>query len=102
MSEVFVIVSAKHTMPGHRYITFWRPDRKGYCWPLSWAGNYDASEATDITEGSDGETFSVPLNVALAMSQPPQPGYIDGDAGPVVMKNKANMTSLRNATAKKG
>lgn len=51
MSDVFVIVSTKHTIPRHKYITFWRPNRAGYCWPLSWAGHYDANEAAKITEG---------------------------------------------------
>lgn len=95
MSEVFVIVSPKHTMPGHRYITFWRPNRAGYCWPLSWAGHYDADEATQITARSNGDSFSVPLNVALALSKPPATGDIDGDAGPVVPK--AAMRGLRAA-----
>ena len=97
MAEVFVIVSAKHTMAAHKYITFWRPNRAGYCWPLSWAGHYDAIEAAKIADRSEGETFSVPLNVALALSQPPATGDIDGDAGPVVPRTKANMRALRDA-----
>jgi len=24
-----------------RYVTFWRPDNKGYAYPLAWAGKYD-------------------------------------------------------------
>jgi hypothetical protein len=98
MSEVFVIVSAKHTQPRDKYITFWRPARKGYCWPLSWAGHYDANDAAQIAEGGLGQTFSVPLNVALAMSEAPARGQVDGDAGPVVPKTKANMQALRAAT----
>lgn len=98
MADTFVIVSAKHTQPRDKYITFWRPDRKGYCWPLSWAGHYSAEEVADISEGSSGETFSVPLNVALAMSEPPVRGHVDGDAGPVVPKTKDNMMRLRAAT----
>lgn len=97
MADVYVIVSARHTLPSHRYVTFWRPNRAGYCWPLSWAGHYDAIEAAKITAGSDGETFSVPLNIALAISQPPAHGEVDGDAGPVVPKNRASMRALRNA-----
>lgn len=97
MREVFVIVSAKHTKPRDKYITFWRPDRKGYCWPLSWSGHYSAEEAASIAEGGNGETFSVPLNVALSISQPPSPGDVDGDAGPVVLKTKAMQRALRLA-----
>lgn len=97
MNEVLVIVSAKHTQPGHKYVTFWRPDRKGYCWPLSWAGHYSADEAASIASGSDGDTFAVPLNTALAMSENPARGHIDGDAGPVVPKTRANMKALRAA-----
>jgi hypothetical protein len=97
VSEVFVIVSMKHTMPSHKYVTFWRANRCGYCWPLSWSGHYDATEAAQITAGSEGETFSVPLNTALALSQPPATGDIDGDAGPVVPRTRSNIRALRDA-----
>lgn len=95
MAEVFVIVSAKHTLPRHKYVTFWRPNSAGYCWPLSWAGHYDAAEAAKATAcpHDDPDSFAVPLDKALALSQPPEAGYIDGDAGPVVPK--AKMRALR-------
>lgn len=98
MAEVFVIVSTKHTLPRHKYVTFWRPNSAGYCWPLSWAGHYDAAEAAravGVPDGHPPDSFAVPLNVALALSQPPVRGYIDGDAGPVVPK--AKMRDLRAA-----
>jgi hypothetical protein len=97
MSEVFLIVSTKHTLPRHKYVTFWRPDHRGYCWPLSWAGHYDATEAAKAVGAPcpEPDSFAVPLSVALALSQPPESGYIDGDAGPVVPK--AKMRALRAA-----
>jgi hypothetical protein len=35
-----IIMSVKHTQRRDKYITFWRPDDKGYCWALENAGRY--------------------------------------------------------------
>lgn len=87
--EPYVIVSTKWTRAADPYVTFWRSARAGYCWPLDWAGRYSAAEAEDITEGSEDQ-FAVPLIVAIRHSQPPKPGLIDGDAGPVVPRRRLN------------
>lgn len=36
----YLIVSLKHTNRKDKYITLWRPDNKGYCWPVELAGLY--------------------------------------------------------------
>jgi hypothetical protein len=92
MGKTFFIVSPKHTIPSHRYITFWRANRSGYCWPLSWAGTYDEAEARAIDRD---DAFAVPVSAVLALTEPPVSGDIDGNAGPVVMRTKANMAALR-------
>jgi hypothetical protein len=95
----YVLVSLKHTRPSDRYVTFWRPKAAGYCWPLSWAGAYTESEARAHSDSTPGEeTFAVPQEVAYRLSRPPVPGYIDGNAGPVVTKRR--IPQLRAAALK--
>lgn len=36
----YYVISLKHTNNKDKYITLWRPDNKGYCWPAQWAGVY--------------------------------------------------------------
>jgi hypothetical protein len=88
LGESYVIVSLKHTKPGDRYVSFWRPDGAGYCWPLAWAGAYSEEEARRIDASPDSDSIAVPLRIALLESVPPERGYIDGDAGPVVTKRR--------------
>jgi hypothetical protein len=40
----YYIVSLKHTSKKDKYLTLWRPDNKGYCWPMSLAGVYEDYE----------------------------------------------------------
>lgn len=91
MSE-FYIVSLKHTRRDSRYITVWRPEDKGYAWPLSWAGKY--SEADVLAQRAyyhrGDDTLAVPCSLLDALAVPPIKGTIDGNAGPVVMNNKTN------------
>lgn len=95
----FYVVSLKHTRRDSKYITVWRPEDKGYAWPLSWAGKY--SEA-DILAGRDyyhrgDDTLAVPCATLDALAVPPIKGTIDGDAGPVVMNNRASWASILEA-----
>lgn len=36
----YYVISLAHTHRKDKYITLWRPDNKGYCWPLPLAGTY--------------------------------------------------------------
>jgi hypothetical protein len=94
VTDAYLIVSPKHTMPEHRYVTFWRPESKGYCWPLSWAGRYPRKALAGSCWWPE-DAFAVPEAVALTLAVAPRPGDIDGDAGPVVPI--AQLPALREA-----
>jgi hypothetical protein len=86
------IVSVKHTQREHAYITVWRPDNKGYAWPLSWAGKYssEAVEAKRDYYHNGCDTLAVPCVLIDNLAVPPAKGSIDNDAGPVVLNNRVN------------
>lgn len=88
----FYVVSLKHTRREHAYITVWRPDDKGYAWPLSWAGKYaeGAINASRDYYHRGDDTLAVPCALLDSLAVPPTKGTIDNDAGPVVLNNWAN------------
>ena len=91
MSDCY-IVSLKHTRREHAYITVWRPEDKGYAWPLSWAGKYskaDVMAQRDYYHRGD-DTLAVPCKLLDALAVPPFKGTVDNDAGPVVFNNWKN------------
>ena len=57
----YYIFSFKHTNKKDKYFTLWRPNNKGYCYPLQAAGRY-----TELINGYHcndyGENIAVPLN----------------------------------------
>ena len=84
----FYVVNLSHTNKEHRYITFWRPDDKGYAWPLPWAGRYDRARIlASLDYYNGGENIAVPCEIVEQLAVPPAPGLIDGDVGPVVPSN---------------
>ena len=86
------IVSLKHTRREHQYITVWRPEDKGYAWPLSWTGKYSEAEVTaqrDYYHRGD-DTLAVPCILLDSLAVPPTEGTVDNDAGPVVLNNWTN------------
>jgi hypothetical protein len=87
----FYIISVKHTNREHQYITVWRPDDKGYAWPLSWAGKYSEDRVmASLDYYHDGSNVAVPCRVLDEIAVPVTPGTVDNDAGPVVLNNKEN------------
>lgn len=87
----FYVISVTHTNREHQYITVWRPDNKGYAWPLSWAGRYTEQQILESLDYyHNGENVAVPRHVLDGMAVQPTPGTVDNDAGPVVLNNKAN------------
>lgn len=99
MSTEFYVVSVCHTQRAHKYITFWRPDDRGYCWPLSWAGKYSAEQVREHAGYymSRCSSIAVLSSVADSLAVMPEKGMIDNDAGPVVLNNRANWQKLLNA-----
>lgn len=37
---LYIVISLKHTRRGDKAVTLWRPNDRGYCWRLEWAGRY--------------------------------------------------------------
>jgi hypothetical protein len=54
------IISLKHTKSNDTYLTLWRPDSKGYCWPISMAGEYTLSQVLDMLPDGD-DSYAVPV-----------------------------------------
>lgn len=85
------------------YISFWRPDNAGYCYPLSWAGKYDLARILSAPDyyyqrNSRSYTqFAIPCAAVDAVAGRPMPGTIDGDTGPVIIMSKATRANLRAA-----
>ena len=90
------IVSVKHTPDTDRYISFWRPDDRGYAYPLSWAGVYSFQAVSQnyLTYNNGFDSFAVGKALVNALGVAPRPGDIDGDAGPVVLNTKENWDIL--------
>lgn len=107
MTEYF-IVDVRAKMRG-KYITLWRPDNAGYCWPLPWAGRYSEeqvcarqdyyttkvfSHSAPNNDGRAYERYPVPCEVVERIAEQPERGDVDGDAGPVVRNTKKNRDFL--------
>ena len=83
--EQFLVVNLSHARSDQYYVTFWRPDAKGYAFPLSWAGLYPRSVIeAHLDYFHSGENLAVKAKSVLPMLLDPLKGYVDGDAGPVV------------------
>lgn len=95
----FYVISLKNSLKRDRYITFWRPDDKGYAWPLSWAGKYGRDRVMEHIDyyNSGCDSISAPVDVIDAMTVAPNKGDIDGDAGPVVLNTAENWHKIMAA-----
>lgn len=96
MADEVFIVSVKHTRRFHRYVTLWRPDCRGYCWPLPWAGQYSTEQVDREPDYlNNGEhTLAVRAEVIRALAEDPRPGDVDGDTGPVVANTRKNWNAI--------
>ena len=68
------------------YITFWRAEDAGYCWPLKWAGKYTEAQINESPDyyHNNESTLAVPCDVVDKLGIAPKKGHIDGDVGPVI------------------
>lgn len=96
MEPLYYIVNLSHHTRRDTYVTVWRPDARGYAWPLSWAGKYKESVIRDsLGYYNDGlANVAVPCAVLDALAVAPTPGHIDGDAGPVVPNTAATWNRI--------
>lgn len=97
----YYIVNLSHLTREQKYVTFWRPENKGYAFPLCWAGKYSKEEVLESLDYyNSGENIAVPCGVVDALTEQPESGNVDGDAGPVVRSNRKNWKVLQaNAVA---
>lgn len=94
--DQFYVVNLSHHNRQSPYITFWRPDDKGYAWPLSWAGRYprEAIVASLDYYHNGHSNIAVACAAADALAVAPSPGTVDGNKGPVVLNTQANWRAL--------
>lgn len=67
----YIVISLKHTHRRHKAITLWRPDDKGYCWPLERAGRYAESGVLEHLGyyNSGCSNIAVPLELVEILSR---------------------------------
>jgi len=105
-ARVFYIVDVRSEFRRNRYITLWRPEDAGYAYPLPWAGKY----SRDRIDANPGyyhkhrygtapafDRFPVPCEIVERFAVSPEPGRIDGNAGPAIPNTPAVRAALRRA-----
>lgn len=96
------VISVHHTHKRDRYITFWRPDDKGYCWKLSNAGRYTEATIRKHMSGyynDGGRNIAVPCCVVDRISVMTTPkDCIDGLDSPAVLNTPAKWRELLKHT----
>jgi len=50
----YYVISLKHTGKKDKYVTLWRDNDCGYCWPIEWAGEYKRIEDGYHNDHRDG------------------------------------------------
>lgn len=93
MSDLFYVISVKHSHKRDRFITVWRPDNRGYCYRLTrdgagteytGAGQYTREEVeAHLGYYNTGHSdIAVPVDVLHAMAIDVTPrDCLDGPAG---------------------
>ena len=94
--RLFYVISLNHTKRRDAYITIWRPDDKGYAYPLSWSGRYTEDRIASMLGyyNSGHSAVAVPCDVLDAIAIAPKAGLIDGDAGPVIPNRAASWKAI--------
>ena len=108
---LFFIVDLRPEWNKNPYVTFWRPEDAGYCYPLPWAGKYTRAR---VEEGGSYYTarawtspkgpgrlftrFAVRCSDIESLGGPPDTegrGRVDGNTGPVLRNSGAMRNALR-------
>lgn len=92
----FYVISLKHTWREHRYITFWRPDDRGYTFRASMAGRYPEDRIrAHLGYYNTGTNIAVPCDVIDAITVMTTPAdRLDGPDGPAVLNTRAKWQIL--------
>lgn len=113
--DLFYIVDLRPEWNKNPYVSFWRPDDAGYCYPLPWAGKYTAERVAErhsyythkewtSTKGPGRLFTRFPIRCAdveaivAEMGGPPDTkgrGRVDGNTGPVLRMSGAMRNALR-------
>jgi hypothetical protein len=95
--SAFYVISVKHSHKRDRYITFWRPDDRGYTFRLSTAGKYDRDRVMAHLGyyNSGCSNIAVPVEVVDSMTVMTTPkDQFDGPDGPAVLNTPATWRKL--------
>lgn len=98
---LFYICDMRHEWLYRPYVSFWRHDDKGYCYPLSWAGKYSLDRIRSLPDyywqknTKSFIRFPILCDAVDKIAVDPKLGTIDGDASPVVWMNKNTRATLR-------
>lgn len=66
----YIVISLKHTWRRHKAITLWRPDDRGYCWQLDFAGTYDEESVLDkLNYYNSGYDVAVPAALVRELAR---------------------------------
>ncbi|MEK6419982.1 MAG: hypothetical protein V4801_10275 [Burkholderia gladioli] len=92
----FYVISVKHTLREHKYVTLWRPDDSGYCYRTARAGRYaPAVVRKHLGYYNTGADIAVPCRVVDAMTVDTTPAdQLDGADGPALLNTRANWKTL--------
>jgi hypothetical protein len=68
ISGQFYILSLKHSQGN--FLTWWRPNKAGYCWSLDQAGIYDEATAKQVEDQTkhNGTRSNIAVSVEYAQS----------------------------------
>jgi len=104
MREEFFIVDLRPEWRKKPCITLWRPDDRGYTYPLAWAGRYSREQ---VDEGGSYYTqkgeryyqrFAVPCSIVEAMAAPLATRIVEcWEAGPHLLNTGKVRMALRKA-----
>lgn len=107
--SMYYLIDLREKNNRNPYITFWRPNDAGYCYPVPWAGEYTEER---IIEGDDyytrrrwqkrtnaytgiWERIAIRTDLIKPFCIKPAYGLIDGNIGPVIANTGKNRISLR-------
>ena len=107
--RMYYLIDLREKNNRNPYITFWRPNDAGYCYPIPWAGEYTEERIIEgddyytrrrwqVRTGADTgiwESIAVRTDLIKPFCIEPAYGMIDGNIGPVIANTGKIRTALR-------